>query len=437
MVYLEIAIVVALTLINGALAMSELAIVSSRQSRLKTMIARNVYGARRALALASDPGRFLSTVQIGITLVGILSGAFSGATLGLRLTGVIESLGVPFLVAETLGVGFVVVAITYLSLIVGELVPKQIALRDPEGVAARVAPAMTVLSKIAAPPVTLLDLSGRAVLRLLGQGERGESKVSDEEIQSLMAEAETAGVIEAGERQLISGVMRLADRAVRGAMTPRHEVEWIDCNADEETVRRILDNTRHALLPAGESIDDMHGVVRVHDLLRAALAGEDLSVRRFVRTAPVVIDTMDSLDVLPVLRDAVIPLALVHDEYGHFEGIVTQANLMDVIVGAGKTFHGQTPHEEPSVVRLGPDRWSLAGSLAADEMADLLSIALPRDRGYQTAAGFLLAQFQALPHIGDATTAHGWRFEVADLDGRRIDRIIATRSLSTARRAGT
>ncbi|RDV01115.1 hemolysin family protein [Undibacter mobilis] len=429
MVYIEIAIVIALTFVNGALAMSELAIVSSRHSRLKTMIARDVYGSRRALALASDPGRFLSTVQIGITLVGILSGAFSGATLGLRLTGVLQNLGVPNVIADSLGVGLVVLVITYLSLILGELVPKQVALRDPERVACRVAPAMTVLSKISAPLVTLLDFSGRTVLRLLGQGERGQSRVSDEEIQSLMAEAESAGVIEAGERKLISGVMRLADRSVRGAMTPRHEVEWIDCNADDETVRGILNSTSRAILPAGENIDDIHGVVRIRDMLRAALAGEDLSVRRFVKTAPVVIDTMDSLDVLPVLRDAAIPLALVHDEYGHFEGIVTPANLMEVIIGAG-----QASHDEPSAVRLGPERWSLAGSLAADEMAELLSIALPRDRGYQTAAGFLLARFQAIPQIGDAIAAHGWRFEIADLDGRRIDRIIATRVVTANRR---
>ena len=267
--------------------------------------------------------------------------------------------------------------------------PKQVALRDPERVACRVAPAMTVLSKIAGPLVTLLDVSGRAVLKLIGQGERSESRVSDEEIQSLMAEAETAGVIEAGERKLISGVMRLADRSVRGAMTPRHEVEWFDVNADAAAVRALLDNTGHSILPAGESIDDIHGVVRIRDMLRAALAGEDLSVRRFVKSAPVIIDTMDSLDVLPVLRDAAIPLALVHDEYGHFEGIVTPANLMEVIIGAG-----EAPHEEPAAVRLGPERWSLAGSLAADEMAELLGISLPRDRGYQTAAGFLLARLQ-------------------------------------------
>ena len=429
MVYLEIATVIALTLINGALAMSELAIVSSRPSRLRTMIAREVYGSRRALALASDPGRFLSTVQIGITLVGVLSGAFSGATLGLRLKGTLEAIGVPGIVAESLGVGLVVMVITYLSLIVGELVPKQIALRDPEGVAARVAPAMTVLSKIAAPLVTLLDFSGRTILRLIGQSERGKSKVSDEEIQSLMAEAETAGVIDAGERKLISGVMRLADRSVGGAMTRRQEIEWLHWDADEATVRRVLDETRHALLPAGESIEDIRGVVRVRDLLSAALAGETLAVRRFIKPAPVVIDTMDSLDVLPVLRDAPVPLALVHDEYGDFEGIVTLANLMDVIIGAGKA-----AHDEPSAVRLGNDRWSLAGALPADEMAELLGFALPRERGYQTAAGFLLARFQALPGIGETIAAHGWRFEVADLDGRRIDRIIATRAKLPATR---
>ncbi|MCW5693129.1 MAG: HlyC/CorC family transporter [Pseudolabrys sp.] len=429
MLYLELAIVVALTVVNGGLAMSELAIVSSRQSRLRAMIARNVYGSRRALALASDPGRFLSTVQIGITLVGILSGAFSGATLGLRLTAALRDLGMPASIADPVGVGVVVVFITYLSLIVGELVPKQIALRDPERIATLVAPAMTLLSKIAGPLVSLLDVSGRAVLRLLGQHERRENKVSDEEIQSLMAEAETAGVIEADERRLISGVMRLADRSVRGAMTPRHEVEWLDIGADAAAVRRILDDTRHTLLPAGDDIDAMVGVVRVHDLLRAALNGEDLTVRRFVREAPVVLDTMDSLDVLPMLRDAPNPLALVHDEYGHFEGIVTLANLMQVIIGSAPA-----PDEEPSAVRLDDGRWSLAGSLPADEMAELLGFTLPPGRSYHTAAGFLLAQMKHLPRIGETATFHQWRFEVADLDGRRIDRIVAMPLTSTGRR---
>ena len=223
MVYLEIAIVVVLICLNGLLAMSELAIVSARPARLKAMIDREVKGAGRALALGANPGRFLSTVQIGITLVGVLSGAFSGATLGHRLSESLMAMGMSSGFANPLGVGIVVAAITYASLIIGELVPKQIALRDPEGIAVMAAPAMTILSKVAMPLVFLLDFSGRAVLWLLGQHGESEEKVTDEEIKMLVAEAEHHGTIESDERRMIAGVMRLGDRAVRGRMTPPPE----------------------------------------------------------------------------------------------------------------------------------------------------------------------------------------------------------------------
>jgi putative hemolysin len=212
MLYIVLAIIVALILLNGLLALAELAIVSSRRARLRALVDRGVVGARRALALATDPGRFLSTVQIGITLVGVLSGAFSGATLGLHLAEWFVDLGLPKGIAEALGVGLVVAVIAYLSLVIGELVPKQIALRDPEKIAVRVAPAMTGLATIASPIVSFLDFSGRAVLRALGYRERPEHRVTDDEIRSLMAEAETAGVLEPGERAMIAGVMRLGDR---------------------------------------------------------------------------------------------------------------------------------------------------------------------------------------------------------------------------------
>ena len=215
MLYLELLIVAALICINGLLAMAELAIVSSRRTRLRALVDRDVVGSRRALALASDPGKFLSTVQIGITLVGVLSGALSGATLGLRLAEFFASLGLPGWAAETAGVGLVVAVITYASLIIGELVPKQIALRNPERIAVRVAPAMTVLARITSPLVWLLDVSGRAVLRMLGYHAPSEQRVTDEEIRTLVAEAETAGVLEPGEREMIAGVMRLGDRPVR------------------------------------------------------------------------------------------------------------------------------------------------------------------------------------------------------------------------------
>lgn len=251
MLYVEIAIVVVLICVNGLLSMSELAIVSSRPARLKAMIDRGTNGAGRALDLGSNPGKFLSSVQIGITLVGVLSGAFSGATLGERLAQFLASTGIRETVADPLGVGIVVAIITYFSLIVGELVPKQIALRDPERVAARVAPAMTILATVSAPLVFLLDFSGRTILWLLGQRGESEEKVTDEEIKMLVAEAEHHGTIESDERRMIAGVMRLGDRAVRAVMTPRTEVDWINLQSDEAAIRKLLMETQHSRLPAG------------------------------------------------------------------------------------------------------------------------------------------------------------------------------------------
>jgi putative hemolysin len=426
MFYLELATVAILILINGLLAMSELAIVSSRHSRLKTLIDRNVYGARRALVLASNPGRFLSAVQIGITLVGILSGAFSGATLGLRLAEWLPQVGVPQALAGPIGIGVVVTIITYAALIIGELVPKQIALRNPEQVAAKVAPAMTVLANITSPLVWLLDFSGRAVLRILGQSARAEPGVTEEEIQSIIAEAESAGIIETDERKMISGVMRLGDRPVRGVLTPRTDVDWINLTDDEAEIKATLKKTHHSRLPAGEDADSMLGVVQTRELLSAILAGEPLDVRRHIRSAPIVYDTASALDILPILRDAEVPMALVHDEYGHFEGIITPADLMEVIVGVFRA-----DISEPEAVQRDDGSWLLAGSLAADEMAEHLGFTLPASRSYQTVAGFILAQLHHLPKTRESVVAYGWRFEVVDLDGRRIDKVLAMRLPNT------
>src|SRR6266404_3406629 len=228
MLAVELGIVTILIIVNGLLSMSELAIVSSRPARLAGLVEKGVRGSRRARALASDPGKFLSTVQIGITLIGVLSGAFSGATLGLRLTAWLVELGLSQGLAEAIGVGAVVTIITYASLIVGELVPKQIALRDPEAVAVRVAPYMVLLSKISLPLVWLLDRSGKALLWLIGHRGEAEAKVSEDEIRTLVVEAENAGVLEPGEKEMIAGVMRLGDLPVAAVMTPRHEVDLVD-----------------------------------------------------------------------------------------------------------------------------------------------------------------------------------------------------------------
>jgi putative hemolysin len=433
MLFIELAIVVALVLLNGLLALAELAVVSSRRNRLQILVDREVTGSRRALALATDPGRFLSTVQIGITLIGVLSGAFSGATLGLRLAEWFVALGLAARVAEAVGVGLVVTVITYFSLVIGELVPKQIALRDPEKIAVRVAPAMTAMARIAAPVVWFLDVSGRAVLRALGYAAEAEQRVTDEEIRTLIAEAETAGVIEPGERAMIAGVMRLGDRPVRAVMTPRREVDMIDVTADPDNIRRTIAESIHSRLPAYDGTpEEMLGVVQAKDLLDAYLRGEPADARAQVRPAPTVPDTADALDVLDVIKGSAVHIALVHDEYGHFEGLVTNADILEAIVGVFRTDEGLV---EPDAVRRDDGSWLISGSMPVDEMAERLSIALPAERSYHTAAGLVLGGLGHLPEVGESFDIQGWRFEVVDLDGRRIDKILARRNAAGRRRA--
>jgi putative hemolysin len=420
---LELALVLVLVLLNGVFALSELAVVSARRSRLRAMAKAGRPGAGAALALADDPGRFLSTVQIGITLVGILAGAFSGAALGGRLAVWLAGLGMSPGVAEPLGFGLVVALVTYLSIVIGELAPKRLALRHAEGLACAVAPAMTILSRIAAPAGWLLDASTDLVFRLFGRAEAPEERVTEDDVRALVAEAERTGTIESAERRMIAGVLRLGNRPVRGVMTPRGEVDWLDATAGEEAVRAVLMRTAHSRLPVGEgSTEAMLGVVQSRELLAALLAGWPLDLRVAARRAPVVPDTADALDVLATLRAAEVPMALVHDEHGHFEGIVTPTDLTEAIVGAFRS--DAEPGDEPVAVRREDGSWLLAGWMPVDEMAELIGLALPEERSYHTAAGFVLTAAGRLPPIGEAVEAQGWRFEVVDIDGRRIDKLL-------------
>ncbi len=419
--WLEIAFVVALTMVNGSLAMSELAVVSSRPARLRTMADRRTPGARRAIALAGDPGRFLSTVQIGITLVGILSGAFSGATLGARFSAHLAEAGASPAVAEAIGVGTVVVAITYLSLIAGELVPKQIALRNPERVACRVAGAMTVLSKVAAPLVWLLDRSGKAVLRALGQGNLAQSKVTEEEVKSILAEATSAGVIEGSEREMIAGVMRFADRTAKAVMTPRRDVETLRLGSDEAEVLRVVLATKRTRLPVWEKEpDDIVGVLDVRSALVDLARDGRIDVRRHVRAAPVVLDAIDALEVLKTIKNSTVHMVVVVDEYGHFEGVITSADILGAITGAFRDDSGA----EPAYVRRADGSLLVAGWMPVDEFADLLELSFGRDAEFETVAGLVLHRIGRLPTTGEEFIIDGWRFEIVDMDGRRIDKII-------------
>ncbi|MCU0891894.1 MAG: hemolysin family protein [Sandarakinorhabdus sp.] len=425
--WIDAAIIASLILLNGFFAMSELAIVSARRPRLRGMAAQGSAGAQAAMTLAEEPGRFLSGVQIGITLVGIINGAYSGATLagpvGERLTAIS---GLPADTAEEIGFAVVIALTTYLSLIIGELVPKQFALRSPEAIAVRVAPVMVLFAKVTTPFVAALDWSSALVFRLLGQSRDTTQTVTEEELRSVVAEATSAGIIEAEESQMISGIMRLADRRVRGVMTPRGEIDWIDANADDAAVRAQLAQTPHSrLLVANGSIDDIIGVLQARDVVQALIEGRRLDLAALARPAPVLPDVLDAVDALNALRDSDIPMALVHDEYGHFEGIVTPSDVLSAIAGAFRS--DVDLGSDPMAVERDDGSWLISGAMPVDELADRLGLPLPEERDYETAAGLALDRLRHLPETGERFRLGSWQFEIIDMDGRKIDKLLATR----------
>lgn len=423
MLLTEILIVVVLILVNGALAMSELAVVSARPARLKVLADQGSQGAATAIKLAEDPGKFLSSVQIGITLVGILSGAFSGATLGLRLTVWLESIGVPDNIADVAGVGVVVVLITYGSLILGELVPKQIALRNPEGVATRVAQPMKILALVGTPIVWLLDISGKLVLRLLGQSGQSEEQVTEEEVRTIIAEATTAGVLETEEHSMISGVMRLADRSARGIMTPRLDVVVIDVEDPyEETLQTILSSNHSKVLVQEGDADSILGAIQLSDLLPALAAGQQPDIRKLTRPIPVVMEHADAFAVVEAIRKSSAQLALVVDEYGHFEGIITYGDVLEIITGV---YH-EEPGDEPALTQRQDGSWLVAGWMPVDDFSERFKVAMPKDARFETLAGYVLSCLNHLPVVGESFERDGWRFEVVDLDGHRIDKVLVS-----------
>lgn len=428
--YLEIAIVFVLTLVNGVLAMSELAIVSSRTARLKVMADSGSTGARIAMRLAADPGRFLSSVQIGITLVGVLSGAFSGATLGARMADTLAASGLSISLAQTLGVGGVVVAITYMSLIFGELVPKQIALRAPEAVAVRIAPLLHLIAIITAPVVWLLNQSGKIVLAMLGQSGKAEHNMTDEEVKIVIAEAHSAGVMEQGETEMIAGVMRIADRTARGLMTPRHDVDLVDVTDTPATIVKRFKESHRSRLPVRDGdADNIIGLFSSRDFLDHRPRAENVDLRSLILPAPVVRDGMAALDVIETLRKAPAHMLFVYDEYGHFEGIITPMDVLEAITGE---FIDTSDPEEQKIVVREDGSLLVSGWMPVDEFADRIGISLKEDRDYETVAGLIIDESGSLPAVGDSLTLAGWSIEIVDLDGRRIDKVLVQRAADLA-----
>ena len=417
----------ALVALNGLLALSELAIVSSREARLRAMARSGSTGAQCALDLAAEPGRFLSTVQSGITLITIINGAFSGASLGEPAAQRLEAAGLSQSTAHTLGFGIVVVLVTYISLVIGEIVPKQLALRSPEPLAVVVAKPMRWLSKITAPFVWLLDRSSALIFKIFGLDRESKNQVTAEELHLVVAEAQTAGVLEESERAIISGIVRLADRPVREVMTPRTEIDWIDVDSTPDEIRQALLETAHTRIPVADgSIENIVGVIQTRDVVAALLENRPLALKELCRTAPVIPDLMDAMDALAVLRAADVPLALVHDEYGHLDGIVTPGSILAAL--AGTFAHDIEQGEEPPLVEREDGSWLVSGAASADLLSDRLGVALPHDRDYSTVAGFALSVLKHLPETGEKFRHDGWSFEIVDMDGRKIDKLIASRS---------
>lgn len=423
--WIDVFIIAGLILLNGLFAMSELAIVSARPARLRAMADRGSGGARCALDLATDPGKFLSTVQIGITLIGIIAGAYSGASLGGPMGERLALLGVPAHAADEAGFILVIVATTYFSLVVGELVPKQVALRVAEPVAVIAARPMVVLAKVMAPFVWLLDWSSGLLLRLLGVRASDESVVTAEELHMLFAEATRSGVIEEDERQIMTGIMRLADRPVRELMTPRTELDWVDRKATEVELRARIKATPHSLLPVADgSPDTIVGVLKVRDVLAVLLAGRRVNIGRMMKKADVIPDQLDAMDALRLLQQSDVSMALVHDEYGHLEGVVTPADLLAAIVGNFVSHLDEG--DEPMIVVRDDGSLLVAGALPADALADRLGLDLPEDRDYATTAGYSLSVLKRLPKEGEHFTDQGWRFEIIDMDGLKIDKLLVS-----------
>ncbi|MEO6389069.1 MAG: hemolysin family protein [Croceibacterium sp.] len=421
-----VAILAGLILVNGVFSMSELAIVSARTAPLRVAAERGSKGAKTALVLASDPGKFLSTVQIGITLVGIVAGAYSGATLGSPVGQRLELwLGLSHSTAETGGFVTVIALTTYFSLVVGELVPKQLALRAAVPIALVMSRPMAIVARVAAPIVWLLDTSSGLLMRLFGAGDGDGDRLTAEELHMLFSEATHSGVIVEQERAMLSGIMRLADRPVRELMTPRTELDWLDVNADADAAREKIAESPHSMLPVADgSPDRMLGVVKVGEVLSCLLDGREMKLAALMHSAVVVPDQLDAMDALRMLQNSGIGMAMVHDEYGHLEGIVTPADLLAAIVGTFASH--QDEGDDPLVVERADGSLLVSGAMSADALAERLGIEFPEDREFATAAGYALSVFRKLPLEGELFEEQGWRFEVVDMDGRKIDKLLVS-----------
>lgn len=423
---IEVLLIFFLLLINGLFSMSEIAVVSSRKVRLKGKADGGSLGAATALELAENPDRFLSTVQIGITLVGILSGAFGGAAIAALLAPYFQR--VPMLVpyAEEISFGLVVLVITYFSLVIGELVPKTLALTHPEPIASVVSRPMRFISKMAAPVVWLLSASTALFLKVFRIKPSGEAAITEEEIRAHIAHGTQIGVLNEEEQELLQSVIRLDDQRVSALMTPRTDVAWINLDDSDTAIQTTITASQYSRLPVGDgSLDDVVGFVKAKDLLAQTLRREPFNLTAVLKEPVFVPETKTALELLDLFRISHTQLGIVLDEYAVVQGVVTVNDLLEAIVGelpsTGMTAESAVQREDGS--------WLLDGRLFTAEFKEILGIReLPAEEhaSYQTLAGFVLARTRTLPQIGDRFEWDTYIFEVVDMDGKRVDRLLVT-----------
>lgn len=427
MVTIEFAIVLLLILLNGVFAMAEMALVSASKARLKHWVEQGRKAARTALELKEDPGRFLSTVQIGITAIGIVAGSYGGATLGERF-GAWLAVHLPAslsLYAHAISIALVVIGLTYLSLILGELVPKRLALAYPERISVALGGFMSLVSRLAAPLGWFLSASTNLVLKLLPGRAEAQAPVTEEEINLMLREGAAAGQFHVGETEIVQAALRLGDRRVGAVMTPRTQVEWIDLADPESEQREKLLSSPYSRFPVCEGgPQNIVGLVQVRDVAAALLAGKPFDLRAAVRKPVFVPETVTALRALEMFKKSGAPMAFVVDEYGDFEGIVTLNDIMQALVG-----DIAEPGEEAdaSIVKRDDGSWLLDGMLPLDQLRDLTGLAsLPSEEeaDFHTLGGFMMSRINRVPLVGDKFTLDGWRFEVVDMDGRRVDRVL-------------
>jgi putative hemolysin len=422
-------IVLLLIIANGVFALSEIAIVSARKTRLKQKAAGGDAGAKEALKLSKEPTRFLSTVQVGITMIGILSGAFGGATIAEELSAQLSTIAWLDPYSDVIGVGIVVVVITYLSLIVGELVPKRIALNNAEKIAAQVAAPMSMLARLATPVVWLLSLSTEAVLRLIGNKPSLEPSVTEEEVKMLIYEGTRLGVFEDAEHEIVDRVFRLGDRRASSLMTYRTAIVFLDIEDPLETNLNKIHQAGYSRFPVCKgNLDNIQGVVTVKDLFAQEQSGQMIDINAALRPPIFAHESLPALKLLEFLREKRSPLVLVIDEFGSIIGLVTLHDVLTAIVGDLPML--EDDDDEPEVVERADGSFLLSGVLAIDELKDLLELGeLPEEdeTGYETLGGMLMAKTGRILDVGEVFQWGGWRFEVMDMDGLRVDKVLVSR----------